>query len=95
MAGIVAGLGPGPANRMITIQASAGTLDIAAPNFVAIVEGSTLRNTAIAARLNAGTSVLVSTDAPDTFADGNVAQLAGAPIDQDRGRRGHADNSRR
>ena len=70
---------------MITIQASAGTLDVAAPNFVAIVEGSTLRNTAIAGRLNAGTSVLVSTDAPATFADGNVDQSAGAPINKTAG----------
>jgi hypothetical protein len=77
---IVAGLGPGPAGTMITIQNGPGTLDPASPNFYSIVEQSTLDRAAVNAALNAGKNVLISTDDPASFAEGLVLQNADAQI---------------
>ena len=82
---LIAGVGPGAVGTMITIQDGPGTLDAATPDFVAIVEQSTVDRAVINAALNMGTNVLVSSDNPASFAPGRIVQNANAPIGKTAG----------
>ena len=77
---LVAAAGPGLLDNMLTIQSGPGTLDELSPNFLPIVNGSTVDHSVIEDALDSGTDVLVSTDNPHSLTRGKVLQEAQAPI---------------
>lgn len=67
----------------LTVQATAGTLDTATPNFIVVAGTSTVSNTVINTALDAGTNVVLDTGIGATGGDGNLSVIA--PITKSSG----------